>query len=175
MTDEWLGITAAAKRLGVTRQAIQHRVSRGTIEHRQDNRGNPLVRITPGLLAVAQATASAGQPATAPATADHVAQVIAATPQANDSALAYQAADRRVDQLLAAKDAEIERLHRGHREEVQRVISIMQERVDSAEVRAERAEKLALDALTQAADTAERITKSLIEAASKPLWRRIFG
>jgi len=42
---QWLSIADAARQLGVTRQAIQGKIKRGTIEHRQDNRGNPIVRI----------------------------------------------------------------------------------------------------------------------------------
>ena len=43
--SEWMPVAQAARRLGVTRQAIQNRIKRGRIEHRQDNRGNPMVRI----------------------------------------------------------------------------------------------------------------------------------
>ncbi len=42
---QWLSIADAARTLSVSRQAIQGRMKRNTIEHRQDNRGNPLVRL----------------------------------------------------------------------------------------------------------------------------------
>ena len=57
---QWLSVADAARKLGVTRQAIQGRIKRSTIEHRQDNRGNPLVRMPDGIApAIPQATAVA--------------------------------------------------------------------------------------------------------------------
>ena len=170
MADEssWLTIGQAAKKLGVTHQAIRGRIGRGTLQSRRNNRGMIVVLVDESALSTSKPTVEhVERPA-----AEHVEATRPGEP-VSDRFLAYleqqvedlktelaetrEAADLRLERALAARDR------------------LWQERVDAAEVRAERAQEQALSALNDAADAAERITKSLIEAASKPLWRRLFG
>ena len=164
MADDglWLHINEAARRLGVTPQAIRGRVNRGTVQSRRSNSGSLLVLMS-------------GTPpqesATAPIETLHSNFNSNSNSEPQTGRVDADRADQLLKQLISSYKDQIAASERRRESEC----AILQERVDAAEIRAERAEKLALDALTQAADTAERITKSLIDAASKPLWRRLFG
>ncbi len=160
MADDglWLHINEAARRLGVTPQAIRGRVNRGTVQSRRSNSGSLLVLMS-------------GTPPQESATAPIETLHSNFNSEPQTGRVDADRADQLLKQLISSYKDQIAASERRRESEC----AILQERVDAAEIRAERAEKLALDALTQAADTAERITKSLIDAASKPLWRRLFG
>ena len=170
---------------------MQQRVARGTLQSRTDNRGNPFVFVPAAMAAEAQTRRAARAAAVLnSASPDIIADAVA--PEAADVTLqahstdltaklvqSYQEQVRGLQAVIEAAEqrhkAEVDRLHTTYRTQVDQLTGIMQERIDAAEVRAERSESLAIQALTQAADAAESITKSLIEAAAKPLWRRLFG
>ena len=191
MPDEWCSISEAARRLACSRAAVQQRVARGTLQSRTDNRGNPFVFVPAAMAAEAQTRRAARAAAVLnSASPDIIADAVA--PEAADVTLqahstdltaklvqSYQEQVRGLQAVIEAAEqrhkAEVDRLHTTYRTQVDQLTGIMQERIDAAEVRAERSESLAIQALTQAADAAESITKSLIEAAAKPLWRRLFG
>ncbi len=158
----WVPIARAARAYGMTDQGVRNRIRRGTLEHRRDNHGRLEVLVKPERL---DHQAQQFQPANQAAVG--VSNLVMPVVETVPLALARE--------LIAAADARTVAARRDADAEIARIRQDWRERVDAAEIRAERAEKLALDALTQAADTAERITKSLIEAAAKPLWRRFFG
>ncbi len=178
----WVSIAEAARRQGVTRTAIRNRIKRGTIKHRVNNQGNPLVeapeeRGEPFQRGTATGT-SMEVPGHAPATVPETVPVT--EPSGLDRTERRHLAE--IDRLqkshaahIAALESQLNHERKTHHAEVSRLMATMQERVDAAEMRAERAEDQAITALTQAADAAERITKSLIEAVSKPVWRRLLS
>jgi len=136
---EWLSVSAAARRLGITRQSLQNRIKRGSVEHRRNNRGDPLVRIVgdfpqPVSDAVARSFAAPAAP------------LAASGPVSLDD----------VCRLLGEQSERMERQHSA-------AMAMMVERVDAAELRAERVE----EHLTRVLDAL------LIERRS--WWSRWFG
>ena len=169
-SGRWLPVAKAAAELGITEQGVRNRISRKVIVFRKDNHNRLMVFVPneaePAKPPLRPLNHVSEQQASQLNTSDKFVELLQANATAAERRA--EAAERRIETALAAAEQR-------HQAETSRLMGIMTERVDAAECRAERAEKLALDALTQAADTAERITKSLIEAAGKPLWRRFFG
>ena len=170
---EWVSIAAAARRLGVSRQAIQKRIARGKIDHRQDNMGNPQVRVAapsphlvPGvtprtdagtMTAVSEIT-QAPQEAADPVSLSACLEMVERLQAGHAAALAavrVQVEQWRTDMMVerGRHDAEIERLiGQVHAER-----SFWIERADAAECRAEAAEQ------------------RMVEIMKRPWWRRWLG
>ena len=185
----WLSIPEAAQKLGVTPTAIRNRIKRGTLERRLGNTGRQLVEIPAGTddqnrnplqgVTVTQTVTKCSETVSKPVTNSDDRFVVHLERQISELNERYEAqlaAERtRAEHALIAERAR-------HAAETERLIaqfaterSFWTERADAAERRTERAEAIALDALTQAADTTERITNAMIEAAARPIWRRFFG
>ena len=158
---EWLTVSDASRKIGITQQAIRNRVLRGTLDSRRNNRNQLVVRVGSSDIARTQPSIPIELA---------VSQVTGCQP-----GIPVDSVSPEINAHIATLKERIADMKADHAREIDRLCSMLVERADAAELRAERAEKIALDALTQAAETAERITASMIQAAERPLWRRIFG
>jgi len=165
---EWLSVTAAARKLGLSRQAIQNRIKRNSIAHRRDNMGNPIVRVA----------ATSPQPVSG-AIAVHVAATPVAPPEAPKADGTDLVAELRLmlekqesarernrrEQVAVLEAAEGRRLaDLADRDRLHRAtVSLLIERVDAAECRAERVE-----------ERLDQILDQLLEQR-RPWWRRVIG
>lgn len=153
--SQWHPIGAAAKLLGVSTQAIRARMKRGTIESRKNNRGKLTVLVTGADINNAPDALPNETPTLATAM---VTSTIAKSVPADDSAMVHELR-RQVDKmqtmmtdLQSRHDAEIARrlaerdtLHSDALGRLQTQASLERalwiERIDSAEMRAERVEE----------------------------------
>lgn len=165
----WLTISEAARALGVTPQAIRKRLKRGTINSRLGNHGQVMVEVANPQEPVQEPRQPRTQePVANPAVpwAEH--QRIVAEQQArHDAETARRLAERdslhldTLGRLLA--QAAIER-------------SLWLERVDAAEVRAERVEQRLDQVLDMLLTERRQPVASPAEPAERePWWRRWFG
>ena len=179
MADEtWLPVPDAARALGVSEAAVRSRLKRRTLRSRRGNDGVVAVLIVDedrsmDYRAVDGPVRVADRPKTESAHRPENGRPVDRTIQGGPSPH-HDVVGILQDQLTAAE--------RRHEAEIGRLVaqfaaerSFWTERADAAELRAERAEQMALDALTHAADTAEKITAAMVEAANRPVWRRWFG
>ena len=183
---QWLSVADAARKLGVTRQAIQGRIKRNTIEHRQDNRGNPIVRmVEPIAAAVPQAIVdnaaamalppeprqkAISTPETVPLSAHR--ETIDALQRASSEALAAVQTQHRelVEQICADHRLERARDERRHESEMSRV------RAEADRVRVEADSKVAAAREEMRGDRAwfalYMTAALLVVALLAPLWHR---
>lgn len=186
--DEWLSVSAAARRLGVSRQSLQNRIKRGTIECRRNNRGDPMVLVA----AVSDATGVASWALKPKAVAS---DTVAVPPRQMLQEAVESTVERRhqaeLERLQVAHGAELARVQTLHLDLVDRIQAqaaterqLFLERVDSAEIRAEAAEARA-ERVEQRLDQvlevllAER-RQAIGAAPTDPVerrswWRRLFG
>lgn len=121
--DRWMTITEAARALGVTRQAIVNRVNRGTLDVRFNNHNKRVVRIQATVLPAISVLH--GATPVAPPEPETPAGLVSL---ADLRMLLGEATTRHTEALVAVE--------RAHRESV----ALLVERVDAAEIRAERLE-----------------------------------
>ena len=172
--DSWLSIAEAATALGVSENAIRVRVRRGKLLASRGNDGHIRVSVDqrrPTLSTIVESTNASP-----------------AEPMVPLSALLEQAAQHRadLDDQQARHDADVARrlaerdtLHLGHIERLlaQAAIerSLLVERVDAAEIRAERVEQR-LDQVLDMLLTERRSVLTRDETGERePWWRRWFG
>jgi len=187
--SEWVTVTLAAKRLGITRTAVYNRIKRGTLQTQTDNHGHQLVSIvdtvardtlrhvtrdtvTVGLIPevpteLRQPTQDASEVVPLSLHRETVAALQATAKEAEERHRADMAQER--DQM-ARQLAERDSLHLGAIERLQAQAALERalwlERVDAAELRAERVEQRldqVLDHLLQR------------QPEREPWWKRWFG
>ena len=162
--NDWVSVSEAARRIGVTRAAIYSRVTRKTLETMTDNHGHTLVRVSlsgdskvsgGALRKVSPETLTRARPPESDTTHPHSANSEAVLPVSTAMAmLAEQASLHRsdIDTLHARHDAEIARrlaerdaLHQDTLGRLQAQAGLERalwlERIDAAEMRAERVEE----------------------------------
>ena len=151
---EWVTVSEAARRLGVTRQAIRGRIARKTIPCQHDNHGHPMVMaVAPVPFPVCSGTGD-NSPVTVPLRA------VVTAPTAETRPLPTAAPPDRTG-LVSLDDVRLllgeqrEAMERQHRDAMQ----MATERIDAAEVRAERLENHLLRLLED----------------RRPFWTRWFG
>ena len=169
-------VSAAARKLGVTRQALQKKMRRGSIETRHDNRGNPMIRVAAPATGVQMEPAT--QVASAPCIPGAPATMVAA-PATRTAARARPTIHDAPDMMpVTAHREEIERLQAAHsaaltihldligRLQAQAAVerSLWIERVDAAELRAERVEQ-----------RLDQVLDVLLDNQRRPWWSRLFG
>ena len=186
---DWCSVSEAARRIGVTRAAIQNRIRRHTLDTMTDNHGRPLVRVAVAggatvyaatLRKVAGDTVALEPPHPAASVPDMIPMSshrseIDRLQQAHSAALAatqeqvehLRAAIVRADAQAAHHLAERDALHLDAigRMQAQAGVerSLWLERVDAAELRAERVEQR----LDQVLD--------VLLTERRPWWSRWFG
>ena len=168
--QDWLTVSAAARRMGISRQAIQQKIRKNQVDHHHDNRGNPLVRIPAGVQEGVQAIPPV-IPASACASQLAGGKIPSPPPPAAaaisvSEALAMIAAERAHGAAETARQcAELKAAHREHitgitaQGALERALWL--ERIDAAEIRAERVE----ERLDQILD------QLLADRRHKPWWR----
>ena len=152
-TDEWLSIAIAAERLGVSTQAIRARIKRGTLEYRKNNRGKLTVRLV-GNRRNDEPTALATLPTEmVTSTVAKSVDAVIENPTSSDSRIETELR-RQIERLQAdicaqqtRHDAELTRVQTLHLDLVGRLQaqaaaerSLWLERIDAADIRAERVE-----------------------------------
>ena len=156
----WVSVSEAARRLGCSRQAIQKRITRGTIPTRVNNRGDRLVQAVAGAAPVSSAPV--------PVTKRPSAAPVQPTPELERSGLislddVHRLLGEQSERLEKQHAALVVALQAAHRE----AVGMLVERVDAAEVRAERVE-----------EKLDQVMASLLDRqqdAADPWWRRWFG
>jgi len=197
----WLTYSEASKRLGISIEAIRHRVRRNALTGTRGNDGRPRVWVAVQLagLAVHEQAVQNGQ-------TDALAKIRTADERLVDHlehriteqgakvarleqqiADAREHADRRVADAVADVRAEaarrladVQTMHLGH---IERLLaqagierSLWLERVDAAEVRAERVEQRLDQVLDQLlADRRQLVANHVEQGDRLPWWRRWFG
>jgi len=163
----WVTVSEAARRLGITRAAVRKRIARGTVVFMSDNHGRPLVRVTGTVHTGTVPTVHTGTVRSDSAVPDGTARTVPCgtthkVPGAGDAvpmvpatmiADAIARADAESARRLAERDAQ-------HRE----AMAMMMERVDAAELRAERVEQ-----------RLDQVLDRLLERQDRPWWSRWFG
>ena len=141
--DTWMTYAEAAKRLGISPNAIKQRVKRGKMQAATGNDGHPRVWL-PTRVADTDTKIQTRTTPTSP------------TPEAEARQTAGAAGPISLDDVRAMLGEQSERLERQHRE----TVGLLVERIDAAEVRAERAEEKLVEVL---------------DRLSRPWWSRLFG
>lgn len=159
----WITITEAARTLGVSHQSVRKRIAKGTIESRRNNRNQIVVRVDSVEGEVDKKLHVQPQPR-------RVDSVESMAPMVPLSAMTEQAVLHRAD--VARRLAERDVLHLDTLNRLQAQVaaerSLWLERIDAAELRAERIEQRldqVLDALLP-----ERRRPSL--DPTRPWWRK---
>jgi hypothetical protein len=167
----WLSIADAARLLGVTPQAIRKRLKRGTINSRIGNRGQVMVEVANHR----EPTQEPRQPRTQEPVANPVALVV---PWAEHQRIIAEQQARH-DADVARRLAERDTLHLDTLGRLQAQAaaerSLWLERIDAAEIRAERVEQR-LDQVLDHLLTERRSVLTQDETGDRePWWRRWFG
>ena len=154
---EWVTITGAVRILGISEDTIRRRIKAGSMQHRFDNRG----RIN--VLVPTQSHTQPPQDHTQeePKTAQHLTQELTQdhTQEAQPHTQGLVSLDdvrRLLGEITSQHETAIAAIRAGH----EAAVGLLVERIDAAEVRAERAE--------------EKIS-AMLDRLMLPWWRRWFG
>ena len=170
-SDQWLLITEAAKRLGISENAVRLRVSRGTLLASRDNRNHVRVSIPETSDIVAKMVVATMSPDTPTTNAvsvplEAVQAMLAAERDRSDTTITQERTE------TARRLAERDSLHLDTlgRLQAQAALerSLWLERIDAAELRAERVEQRLDQVLDQ-------LLQRQPEPSRTPWWRRWFG
>ena len=179
--SEWLTVSEAARRLGISRTSVRGRIKRRTLRTMTDNHGNPLVSLeappsgaaSGGVEASVEAPPGQSHDSADPTPLMSLADVrllLGEQQAAHDRAIAALQASH--NSALLAHNNAMAAVYASHRD----AMAMMVERVDAAEIRAERVEQRLDQVLDQLlADRRQPVANQVEHGDRLPWWRRWFG